>query len=219
MLMTYTGTCGSGKSYHATHEIIFHLKRGGVVVTNLELDRDKILKYHKKLTKEILDEKLIIVPNEMITPQFLYEISVKFIGSKIKHLLLIDEAADMFNSRDWAKADRKSWNKFFRMHRHLLYDVVLVTQHRKMIDKQVQYLFDVDVQHRNIKEYGIIGALCSIFLPKLFVCVGVYVPLKTRSFSNSVWLLKKYYDCYDTFTLSNYVDVDFFGGEDNEDTH
>lgn len=211
MLYTYTGTCGSGKSYHATKEIIWRLKRGGVVVTNLELDKEKILKYHaKKLDKAVLDEKLIILKNEDITPRKLYEIAVQFYGNKSKNLLLIDEAADMFNSREWARSDRGSWNKFFRMHRHLYYDVILVSQSRKMLDKQIQYLFDTDVQHRNISEYGFMGTLCAIFLPKLFVAVGVYVPLKTKSFSNSVWLQKKYYDCYDTFTLKNYVDVDFF---------
>lgn len=219
MLMTYSGTCGSGKSYHSVQEIIRKLKNGGVVVTNLELDREKIMKYHKKLTAELLAERLIIVDNEKITPQFLYEIAVKFCDLNTKYLLLIDEAADMFNSRDWNRSDRKAWNKFFRMHRHLHYDVILVAQSRKMIDKQIQFLFDVDVQHRNIKEYGIIGALISIFLPRLFVAVGVYVPLRTKSFSNWVWLLKRYYSLYDTFTLSNYVDVDFFGGDDDEDTH
>ena len=153
MLYTYTGTCGSGKSYHSTKEIIWRLKHGGVVVTNLELDRDKILKYHsKKLSKELLDERLIILTNEQITPRKLYEIAVQFYENKSKNLLLIDEAADMFNSREWSRSDRGSWNKFFRMHRHLYYDVILVSQSRKMLDKQIQYLFDTDVQHRNISE-------------------------------------------------------------------
>lgn len=211
MLYTYTGTCGSGKSYHATKEIIWHLKHGGVVVTNLELDVNKILKYHsKKLSEPILKDRLIILRNCDITPRRLYEIAVQHYENKVKSLLVIDEAADMFNSRDWQKSDRESWNKFFRMHRHLYYDVILVTQSRKMLDKQIQFLFDTDVQHRNISEYGFIGTLCGVFLPKLFVAVGVYVPLNTKSFANSVWLLKRYYDCYDTFTLKNYVDVDFF---------
>ena len=210
MLYTYSGTCGSGKSYHAVQEIIHYLKNGGSVVTNIELDREKILYYHKKLTPEILDNHLIIVPNEKITPKFLYQVAVDNYGNKYKNLLLIDEAADLFNSRDWAKADRASWNKFFRMHRHLFYNVILVSQSRKMLDKQIQYLFDTDVQHRNISEYGFLGTLCALFLPKLFVAVGVYVPLKTKSFSNFVWLRKKYYNLYDTFTLKNYVDVDFF---------
>ena len=210
MLYTYSGTCGSGKSYHAVKDIIFCLKRGGAVVTNLELDKQKILQYHKKIDKKTLDDKLLIVPNEKITPKFLYQVAVDNYGSKTKNLLIIDEAADMFNSRDWSKADRSSWNKFFRMHRHLFYNVILVSQSRKMLDKQIQYLFDVDVQHRNISEYGFIGALLSIFLPKLFIAVSVYVPIKARSSSNFVWLLKKYYSLYDTFTLKNYVDVDFF---------
>lgn len=211
MLYTYSGTCGSGKSYHACKDIIYKLKHGAVVVTNLELDRQKLKKYHgKHLTDEILNEHLIILPNEQITPRRLYEIAVKFYGNKNKNFLVIDEAADMFNTREWNRGDRTGWNKFFRMHRHLYYDVVLISQSRKMLDKQIQYLFDTDVQHRNLSEYGIFGMLCSLFLPKLFMAVGVYVPLKAKSFSNGVWLKKKYYDCYDTFTLKNYVDVDFF---------
>ena len=210
MLMTYTGTCGSGKSYHSVKEIIYRLKRGGVVITNLELDIENIVKYHKKITADDLAERLIILDNEDITPRILFEYAMNFKDNKQKILLLIDEAADMFNTREWNKADRKSWNKFFRMHRHLHYDVVLVAQHRKMIDKQVQWLFDVDVQHRNLKEFGFIGTLLFVFLPKLFLCVTVYAPLKTKSGSKWVWLQKKYYKCYDTFTLANYQGVDFF---------
>lgn len=56
MLETYSGTPGSGKSYHIVKEMIWHLKRGGVVVTNLELDIKAILKYHNSLTKKDLDE-------------------------------------------------------------------------------------------------------------------------------------------------------------------
>lgn len=210
MLYTYTGTCGSGKSYHATKEIIWRLNHNNLVVTNLELDINKLLKYHKKLSREQLEKNLVILPNDKITPRALYEIAINNYKRVKKFLLLIDEAADMFNTREWNKADRMGWLKFFRMHRHLFYDVILVAQSRKMIDKQIAYLFDTDVQHRNISEYGFLGTLCAVFLPKLFVAVGVYVPLKTKSFAQSVWLKKKYYDCYDTFTLKNYQDVDFF---------
>ena len=203
MLQTYTGTPGSGKSYHIVDDMISHLKIGGVVVTNLELDLKNILKYHPKLTQKDLDERLIILPNECITPKLLYNLSFQHKNNPYARLLVIDEAGDLFNTREWNNSNRPAWLKFFRMHRHLRYNCILVSQHRKMLDKQIQWLFDVDVQHRNIKEFGFFGWFLHLIFPKLFVAVSVYVPLNAKSNSQAVWLKKKYYSCYDTYTLDN----------------
>lgn len=203
MLQTYTGTPGSGKSYHIVLDMINHIKIGGIVVTNLELDIKNILKYHPKITQKDLDERLIILPNSSITPKLLFNISLQNINNQYARLLVIDEAGDLFNTREWNNANRPGWLKFFRMHRHLRYNCILVSQHRKMLDKQIQWLFDTDVQHRNIKEYGFLGWLLHLLFPKLFISVSVYVPINAKSGSTFVWLKKKYYDCYDTYTLDS----------------
>ncbi len=209
MLETYSGTPGSGKSYHIVKEMIWHLKRGGVVVTNLELDIKAILKYHNSLTKKDLDERLIILPNSSITPQLLFNITFQHKNNEFARLLVIDEAGDLFNTREWNNANRPAWLKFFRMHRHLRYNCILVSQHRKMLDKQIQWLFDTDVQHRNIREYGFLGWFLNLIFPRLFVAVSVYVPLNAKSGSNFVWLKDKYANCYDTYTLDNIKEGDF----------
>ena len=91
MLQTYTGTPGSGKSYHIVDDMISHLKIGGVVVTNLELDLKNILKYHPKLTQKDLDERLIILPNELITPKLLYNLSFQHKNNPYGCLLLMKQ--------------------------------------------------------------------------------------------------------------------------------
>lgn len=209
MLKTYSGTPGSGKSYHIVKDMITHLKRGGIVVTNLELDLDNVLKYHPKLTQHDLDERLIILPNSMITPQYLFNISLKNKDNPYYRLLVIDEAGDLFNTREWNNANRPAWLKFFRMHRHLMYNCILVSQHRKMLDKQIQWLFDTDVQHRNLKEYGFLGFMLHLLIPRLFIAVNVYVPINAKSGSEFVLLQDKYSSCYDTYTLENIKEGDF----------
>lgn len=209
MLQTYSGTPGSGKSYHVVKDMITHLKMGGVVVTNLELDRNALLKYHNSLNDTILDERLIVLPNSSITPRLLFNISFQHRKNKLPRLLVIDEAGDLFNTREWNNANRPAWLKFFRMHRHLQYNCILVSQHRKMLDKQIQWLFDTDVQHRNIREFGFLGWLLHLLFPRLFIAVSVYVPLNSKSGSTWVWLKDKYANCYDTYTLENIKDGDF----------
>lgn len=209
MLQTYSGTPGSGKSYHIVKDMIWHIKRGGVVVTNLDLDINAILKYHKSLSKNDLDERLIILPNSSITPQLLFNITLQHKNNPYARLLVIDEAGDLFNTREWNNANRPAWLKFFRMHRHLQYNCILVSQHRKMLDKQIQWLFDTDVQHRNIREYGFLGWFLHLIFPRLFIAVSVYVPLNSKSGSTWVWLKDKYANCYDTYTLDNIKAGDF----------
>lgn len=77
-------------------------------------------------------------------------------------LLVLDECQILFNSRCWAKKDRLDWIEFFREHRKYGYDVYLVSQDDKVIDKQVREILEIKVEHRNVKNYRTAGKLLAL---------------------------------------------------------
>lgn len=203
MLYTYTGTPGSGKSYHATLEIIEHIKKGGYVITNILLKADKVIDLFN-VPEDNFNEFYVYLNNEDITPTFLCDFAKTHIVDNLVTLLIIDEAADMFNTREWKNADRMRWIKFFRMHRHLYYNVLLITQSRKMLDKQILWLFDSERNYRKIKEFGgIIGDILGILCPNLNVWVDIYVPLRTKKASKFFILKNDVFECYDSFGIED----------------
>ena len=107
----------------------------------------------------------------------------------------------MFNARDWNKADRSGWNKFFQVHRHLGYDVILIAQFDRMIDRQIRSLIEYEYIHRKVTNMGWRGILLSLlmFSPKLFVSVKVWYPMKEKVGSEFFKAKKKYYRLYDTY--------------------
>lgn len=84
-------------------------------------------------------------------------------GNIIEHqtLLVLDECQILFNSRCWAKKDRLDWIEFFREHRKYGYDVYLISQDDKVIDKQMHDIMEIKVEHRNVKNYKTFGKLLA----------------------------------------------------------
>lgn len=205
MLYTRTGTPGSGKSYNMTQNIISFLKRGHYVITNIPLVYSEISKFTKISTSDLL-QHLFILDNEEITPSYLYTF-FKLNSNKTTTELIIDEAADLFNSRSWNDKDRPNWLKFFRMHRHMYFNVCLISQSRKDLDKQIQGLFDIDYTYVKPSEFGILGFTFYLLLRpfgKLGACRECYIPTRGTSSFRFFLFRPKYYKCYDSFTMNNY---------------
>ena len=117
----YTGSPGSGKSLHCTENIINSLKKGINVISNYSINIDSISNclgmYVHKTDEEITVDFLI---------EFARKNHVK--GKENQTLIVIDEAQLKFNSRAWQDKSRVKWNKFFTVHRHLGYEIILATQ-------------------------------------------------------------------------------------------
>ena len=127
------------------------------------------------------------------------------IGRKPKEgeiLLVIDECQMLFNSRDWGRKDRAEWLSFFTQHRKLGYEIVLIAQFDRMLDRQVRSLIEYEYIHRKVSNFGIKGKILSLFCGgNLFVSVKVWYPMKEKVSSEFFIARKKYYTIYDTFTL------------------
>lgn len=200
MIYLYSGTPGAGKSLHVAKVITEHIRRGRPVIANFPIDYAMI---KGKRKGEFLERD-----NMELSPDFLLACSnaLRVVqDGKLKEgtiLLVIDESQILFNSRDWGQKDRGAWLSFFSQHRKLGYDVILVSQYDRMLDRQIRALVEYEYKHRKVKNYGSFGFLLSMVAGgNLFVCVEMWYPLKQKVGSHFFVARKKYYGLYDTFKL------------------
>lgn len=199
VISLFSGTPGSGKSLHVAERLYWWIKSGKPCICNFDIDLSKI-KGHKAKRFEYLD-------NQYLTPDYLINYARNYISEsgRCKEgsiLLVIDECQLLFNSRDWGQSGRADWLKFFTMHRHLGYDIILVAQYDRMIDRQIRCLVEYEFIHRKVSNYGLKGKLFSLFaFGNLFVAVKTWYPLKDKVGASFFRAKKVYYDLYDTYVM------------------
>ena len=178
MIYLYSGTPGSGKSLHVARVIKNTLMMNKPVIANIPININTGRCKHP--------ERFMYVADEALTPVALVEYSQAYFKDKpVKEgqiLLIIDEAQRLFNARDWGKSDRTGWNTFFQLHRHYGYDIILVAQFDRMLDRQVRSVIEYEQIHRKVSNYGWRGwLLCAMMVsPVLFVSVKMWYPMKER---------------------------------------
>lgn len=184
MMELYTGTPGSGKSLHTSHEIADWLRAGKNVISTMGIDTDlcflnpfqkwyvnhfkekpKNIKHNKKA------ENFHYIPIEEITPDYLYSFAAKYhvFGKEHQTIVFLDECVAIFSPT--VLAEKKdgikiwnAWDTFFRKHRHLGFDLVLIPQNKKLIQRKVIDYCEFEVKHYNRKNQGFLGWLFSFFV-------------------------------------------------------
>lgn len=200
----YSGTPGSYKSYHATADIIQWLGRGKNVIANFPVDAKRYYKRRKKLLG-----KFVFLPNTALTIDYLLQFAKnnhKPGKLKAQTLIVIDEASIMFNSRQFDRKDRMEWVNFFANHRHFNFDVILIAQNDRMIDRQIRGLLEYDIKHRALKNWNLAMAIVSILCKGLFHCVEYWYPCKIKTDTQLKRFNQKIANCYDTMALFNFKD-------------
>lgn len=194
MITLYSGTPGSYKSYHAVNDCITALRRGKNLVTNFPINYKNVI---KKPIKGVYE----CVNNLELTVNYLIAFACDHHkpGLKAQTLVVIDEASIKYNSRDFNMHDRMDWINFFANHRHFNFDFILITQKDQMLDKQIRGLIEVEIKHRALKQYLLLG----LFLGSLgiFNTVEYWYPCKLRVGSEMKLFNKKIASCYDTMGL------------------
>lgn len=202
MITLYSGTPGSGKSLHLASRLYHWMKyRNAPIIGNFSCDFSTI----KKPKGHYL-----YIDNSDLTPERLLCFSKNYsayLGRKLKEdeiLLVIDECQLLFNSREWGSRNRAQWCSFFSQHRKLGYEVILIAQFDRMIDRQIRSLLEYEYIHRKVKNFGVAGKLLSLFCAgKLYVCVKMWYPLKEKVGSEFFIEHKRFYSIYDTYALFN----------------
>lgn len=202
MIWFYTGVPGSGKSYHAAKEIYKFIQKGKNIIGNMEINTDNIPTLNKKpkgcylyvsnkewLNNSILEMKIdrhgatrLKEPDDIYSyiqglKGYAYNFHERDKQGKFKlhqTLLILDECQELYNSRSWNRKDRLAWCAFYRLHRKLGYDVILISQDDKCIDKQIRNVLETQVLHRNVGNYKVFGKLLSLlFGGNLFIVLRV----------------------------------------------
>lgn len=204
MIAMYTGTPGSGKTLSAVDRMKRKLEKNGVVISNFEIFARMI----KNAGKE--PSSYIRLRNDEITPSFLVWFSEMYKKDimKGKHvpeeriLLVLDEAQLIFNARSWMESDRMGWISFFSQHRKLGYEVVMIAQDMKMLDRQIRALVEFEYTYRKARNMGIGGQIVNVLWGgNVHIEVRRYAPTGDKIGSRFFRAEKSVYALYDTYTV------------------
>lgn len=197
----YTGTPGSGKSYHAARRILAQLKRGGGLIANFPVNAECVNKRRRKcrVEPEYWDN------GDMSASAFVeYAFKHHKIGKEGQTLVVIDECQVLFNCRDFGRKDRNAWVQFFSQHRKLGFDFLLITQSDRMMDKQIRALVETEVKHRKLNNYGFGGGMLSLltFGSTWFIAIEYWYGGNKLKLNQEVFRYnKKFEKVYDSYRL------------------
>jgi hypothetical protein len=171
------GAPGAGKSYYCVSEILDALEAGKYVATNVELMPGWALAMAKsnflrrlvpgRVRKTAADyERRLHVTHDL---DELFRLRLQPCGScggckrgarcskEGRGRMILDEAHNWMNSRNWRDGDRDVIVRFFTQHRKLGWDVYLISQDENNLDRQVRTLYEYLVKLRNLRRYKVLG--------------------------------------------------------------
>ncbi|MGE5629201.1 MAG: zonular occludens toxin domain-containing protein [Solirubrobacterales bacterium] len=205
MIYFYSGTPGSGKSLQVAKDIVQKLTvRKQNVIANIDINLDSINK--NIFGKKRKMGKFFYLNNKYLTPDFLYKYAYKYHekGKEGQTLLVIDEAQMIFSptvvklKTQEDKNYRVGWLDFFTQHRHLGYNIIIISQFDRLIDAQIRCLFEYNVIHRKVNNFKI-GAIMSIFKVSVFVAVHYWYGVNEKMNAQFYMYHKKYSRIYDSY--------------------
>lgn len=202
MIYFYSGTPGSGKSLHVAQDIYTQLRRGRNVIANFDINYDMVRGRNKGY--------FFCRDNYEITPEWLLDFALlchkRNSAGKIiekQTWLVIDECQLLFNCRSWNDKKRQGWSSFFSQHRKYGYNIILVSQFDRLIDRQIRSQIEYEYKHRKVNNYGVGGLIASaVFLGRpVFASVEYWYGVKEKIGVTFFFGRKKYYDLYDSYKL------------------
>jgi len=199
MIIAFTGTPGSGKTYEAVKKLIDNLKMDRVIYTNIDgIFEDECLESIKVYTGlndlELANKLYWISDNEL---DHFWTIC------KPGSLIILDEAQKVFSNRDWSSDKNIKFGSWCSTHRHEGYDLVIITQAAARIDSAVRALFEWNYVFRKINFFG--GAV-----QKKYICIaysgedtnGQPLSRSVRTYNQKVFRCYKSYVSSDIKELS-----------------
>ena len=121
-------------------------------------------------------------------------------------MVVIDEASIKFNSRDFNVKDRMEWIRFFANHRHFNFEIVLIAQQDRMLDRQIRGCIETEFKHRALKNHKLFGRFLNWLFHGCFMCVEYWYPCKLKNEAMFHVFNKRIASCYDTMAL--FIDSD-----------
>lgn len=150
MISMYSGTIGSGKSYHALEDICTALDKGKYVIANFPLT------FSAGQIRRGWADRFMYVDDSYFMGiqgiQFLLQTSAEM-GWDVDEreglcLCVIDEATNYFPKEDATKPEQRLWRTYFTQSRKQGYDFILIVQDENSLNKTISKCIEYDVKHR-----------------------------------------------------------------------
>lgn len=227
MITFYTGTPGSGKSYHLAERCrMILLHQNCNIIANFDINLENValtwrgwwkqriteltkgkIKF-RKYNKKPLKGHFHYWTNPEITPEHLLDFA------RVHHkrrkegqtLVIIDEAGIIFNCRQFSSSDRQNWCDFFAKHRHYGFDFILATQFDRQVDKQIRMCVEFETIHRKLRNYKFLGWLLSMLAGgNIFVAKQYWYASRDKMVINADFMrytprISSLYDTYADFS-------------------
>ncbi|AKL97379.1 hypothetical protein CACET_5p00060 (plasmid) [Clostridium aceticum] len=224
MISFYSGTPGSGKSLNIARYIwikVRHAKQN-IILVNMTVNREYLItsklkqlvnKIRLKLKLKPINTKLkdygkiYSIRLDQLNTKFLEDYAMKFhmVGIEGQSKIIIDEAqliwspTVMKNKKQVDPNYRERWIEFMTLHRHLGFDMIIISQFDRLIDAQIRCLFEYNHIHRKVNNFCI-GYWLNLFKIKVFAEVqywyGVRARIGVNFFAITPWTSKHYRKIY-----------------------
>lgn len=150
MIEEFSGTIGSGKSYHALERITDALHKGLHVIANFPLTfTDKQIAAGWADRYMFVDDRYFMGVKGI---RLLMDVSRAQGWDEDEReglcLVVIDEATNFFPKEDSAKPEQKLWKSFFTQTRKLGYDFILIDQDDASLNKTISKCIEYNIKHR-----------------------------------------------------------------------
>jgi hypothetical protein len=158
---------GAGKSYMVLERLMVHWLKGGTacVSDTVEIKWAECKAYAERVARlKLVDSQLRVITAE--DTQRLHEVTPAGSGD-LPVLLVVDEAQDAFNARDWSDKGKRGFFSWLCQSRHDDNDVIILSQSAANVDKQIRRLCTFIWVTRNT-EYFPIGGHSMAYWIKLF---------------------------------------------------
>lgn len=194
MISFYTGTPGSGKSYHMTQRIYNALRNHEInIICNYPINLENCaltwLGWIKRKITDKYDFEFKTYNQRPLKGHFYYwdnsQVTVKNLllfdqqnhrrmkgrdVDKPQTIVMLDEAGIVFNCRGYMDSSRNDWTTFFAKHRHYHYEFVLACQFDRQVDRQIRYCVEYEWKHRKLSNFKLFGQLLKfLFRGELFL--------------------------------------------------
>lgn len=150
MISCYEGLPGAGKTYDAMRKLLDNLSQGRRILTNIsgpdQEEKQEIIKHFLNFEDSQLKEKLVALPDHQVTEFWNH--------TNPGDLVIIDEAQNFFNSRDWQTKANRAFGKWASEHRHLGVDLILITQNVERIESSVRSLIEFTYRYKKLNMFG-----------------------------------------------------------------
>lgn len=152
---------GSGKSYNVLRQLMPHWVRGGTacVSDTVEIKWDECKAYARDRAGVVLedDQYRAISSTDL---QRLHEVTPPG-SSELPVKIVVDEAQDAFNARDWSDKGKRPFFSWLCQSRHDDNDVIIISQAAANVDKQIRRLCTFIYVTRNTENFPVLGANLS----------------------------------------------------------